>query len=393
MINPRMLALGEEPSAIRQLFAYGLSRAAEIGAENVYDYSIGNPSIPAPDAIRDKLIELANMDPVAVHGYTMAAGDFSVRQAVADNLRERFGIDAKPQQVYMTAGATAALDIAISALTNPGDEVIVNAPYFPEYKVMAETAGCTCVEVMMRASDFQLDIDALREAINDKTSIVIINSPNNPVGCVYTEQNIMDLAALMNEKQDEYGHPIYLISDEPYREIVYDLEVPFTANYYDNTIICYSWAKSLSLPGERIGYVYASDRIEGVEKVSAAIAGAGRALGFICAPATYQYIIKDCIGLPTDVEAYRENRKLLCDMLDELGYEYITPDGAFYLWVKALEDDAQAFSDQAKKHDLLIVASDSFGAKGWVRCSYCISPDTIKNSRGAWEALKADYQA
>lgn len=391
MINPRMLALGQEPSAIRKLYAHGLRRAARIGAENVFDYSIGNPSVPAPAGISDKIKELADADPVEVHAYSMSAGLYSTRKAVADNLKQRFGIPATPERIYMTAGATAALDITISALTNPGDEVIVNVPYFPEYRVMIETAKCTCVEVMMTAPEFQLDIDGLRAAINEKTSIIIINSPNNPVGCVYSEDNIKALAALMEEKQAEYGHPIYLLSDEPYREVVYDLDVPFTANYYQNTIVCYSWAKSLSLPGERIGYVYVSDRIDNADEVFAAVSGAGRALGFICAPVLFQQVIQDCIDLPTDVEAYRQNRQLLTDMLSELGFEFVNPDGAFYLWVKALEDDAQAFSDRAKTHELLLVPSDSFGMKGWVRCSYCISPETIKNSRAAWEALKQDY--
>ena len=391
MINPRMLALGQEPSAIRKLYAHGLRRAAEIGAENVFDYSIGNPSVPAPAGIADKIKELADADPVEVHAYSMSAGLYSTRKAVADNLKMRFGIPATPERIYMTAGATAALDITISALTNPGDEVIVNVPYFPEYRVMIETAQCTCVEVMMTAPEFQLDIDGLCAAINEKTSMIIINSPNNPVGCVYSEDNIKALAALMEEKQAEYGHPIYLLSDEPYREVVYDLDVPFAANYYQNTIVCYSWAKSLSLPGERIGYVYVSDRIDNADEVFAAVSGAGRALGFICAPVLFQQVIQDCIDLPTDVETYRQNRQLLTDMLSEIGFEFVNPDGAFYLWVKALEDDAQVFSDQAKTHELLLVPSDSFGMKGWVRCSYCISPETIKNSRAAWEALKQDY--
>ena len=386
-----MLALGKEPSAIRKLYAYGLQRAAEIGVDKVYDYSIGNPSVPAPASVGKKIAELAAADPVSVHGYTMSPGNYSTREAVAANLSKRFGIPAVAENIYMTAGATAALDITISALTNPGDEVIVNAPFFPEYRVMIETASCTCVEVMMTIPEFQLDIDALRTAINEKTAMIIINSPNNPVGCVYTEENITALAALLEEKEAEYGHPIYLLSDEPYREIVYDLDVPFAANYYKHTIVCYSWAKSLSLPGERIGYVFVSPHNEDADELFAAVSGAGRALGFICAPALFQQVIESCIDSPTDVEAYRENRKLLTDMLGELGYEFVNPDGAFYLWVKALEDDAEAFSEQAKKHDLLLVPSNSFGMTGWVRCSYCISPDTIKNSRQAWIDLKQDY--
>lgn len=392
MINERMLALGKEPSAIRKLYAYGLQRKAEVGEDSVYDLSIGNPSIPAPDAVRTRIHELADDDPVVIHGYTMSPGLREVRDRVARNLHERFGIDASGDQVYMTAGATAALDISISAITHPGDEVIVNAPYFPEYRVMIETAKCTCVEVMMTVPDFQMDIEALRQAINPKTAAILLNSPNNPVGCVYSEENVRALATLLEQKEAEYGHPIYIISDEPYREITYGKNVPFTANYYRDTIVCYSWAKSLSLPGERIGYVYVSDNIPNKADLSAAIAGAGRALGFICAPALFQRVILTCIDEPTNVEAYRENRKILTEGLSELGYQYVEPDGAFYLWVKALEDDAQAFSDQAKKHDLLIVPSDSFGMSGWVRCSYCVSPETIKGSMKAWKALKADYE-
>ena len=391
MINERMYQLGSQPNMIRKLYAYGLDRKAEVGEENVFDYSIGNPSIPAPDAVRTRIEELLEEPAEQLHAYTMSPGLQSARQAVADNLRERFGVEATFDKVYLTAGATAALYISVAAITHPGDEVIVNTPYFAEYKVMTESAGCTLVEVPMRSSDFQLDIDALRQAITEKTAAMVINSPNNPVGCIYTQENIEALASLLVEKEQEYGHPIYLISDEPYREITYGAEVPFTANFYDDTIVCYSWAKSLSLPGERIGYIYVSDNIPNAADVSAAVGGAGRALGFICAPVLFQRVIETCIGEPTNVDAYAENRKLLTSMLDEIGFEYIQPDGAFYLWVKALEDSSQAFCDAARSHDLLLVSSDCFGAPGWARASYCVSAECIKNSRKAWEALKADY--
>ncbi len=391
MINQRMLGLGKEPNPIRALYAYGLDRKAQIGEENVYDLSIGNPSVPAPDAVRARIEELLNEPAQILHGYTMSAGLNTVRKAVAENLHRRFGIQATPEQIYMTSGATSALYITVAAITNPGDEVIVNAPYFPEYKVMIESARCICVEVPMRQTDFQLDIDTLREAITSSTSAVVINSPNNPVGCVYTDQTIKDLAELLYEKQVQYGHPIYLISDEPYREIVYDLDVPFPANYYENTIVCYSWAKSLSLPGERIGYIYVSDNMEDAADVAAAVAGSGRALGYICAPVLFQRVIETCIDEPTNVAAYAENRKLLTEGLRDLGYTFIEPDGAFYLWVKALEDDAQAFSDRAKEYDLLIVPSDCFGIPGWVRASYCVSSDCIKGSLGSWKALMESY--
>ena len=392
MINERMLGLGKQPNPIRVQYAYGLQRKAEIGEENVFDLSIGNPSIPAPKAVRDRIAELLEEPAEQLHAYTMAAGLQSVRQVIADNLRKRFGIEATAGQVYLTAGATAALYISTAAITHPGDEVIVNAPYFTEYKVMIESAQCTCVEVPMRSTDFQLDVDALREAINAKTAAVVINSPNNPVGCVYTQENIEALAAMLEEKEAELGRPIYLISDEPYREITYGVDVPFTANFYRDTIVCYSWAKSLSLPGERIGYIYVSDRMDDAADVAAAVGGAGRALGFICAPVMFQRVIETCIDEPTNVQAYAENRELLTSIMDDLGYTYIQPDGAFYLWVKALEDDSQAFCDRAKAHDLLLVNSDCFGVPGWARAGYCVSSDTIRNSRKAWEALKADYE-
>ena len=394
MLNERALQLGKEPSAIRQLYAYGLQRKAVVGDENVYDLSIGNPSIPAPQAVQDRIAHLVATEPPEVlHGYTMAAGLGSVRQVIADNLRERFGIAATADNLYLTAGATAALYISIAAITVPGEEVVLNSPFFPEYRVMIESARCTAVEVPMREADFQLDIEALAQAIGPKTAAVVVNSPNNPVGCVYTQENIEALAALMTAKEEEYGHTIYLISDEPYREITYGADVPFTANFYRDTIVCYSWAKSLSLPGERIGYVSVSDNMPDCAEVSAAVAGAGRALGYICAPVLFQRVIETCIGEPTNVEAYAHNRELLTRGLDELGYTYIQPDGAFYLWVKALEPDAQAFSDRAKSFDLLIVPSDSFGIGGWVRASYCVSAQCIEGSLAAWKKLKESYEA
>lgn len=393
MINDAYVALGKEPSAIRKLYAYGLERKAVVGPERVYDLSIGNPSVPAPQAVADCLHDLASASPIEVHGYTMAQGLTSARQAIADNLNRRFGIEAAAENFYLTAGATAALTISIAAISNPGDEFVVNAPHFPEYKVMIESARCTYVPVMMRPNDFQMDIDALARAITPRTAGVIMNSPNNPVGCIYSEENVRALADLLEERQRAYAHPIYLISDEPYREISYGKEVPFTANYYNNTIVCYSWAKSLSLPGERIGYVFVPNRADDAAEVMSAVAGAGRALGYICAPALFQRVIEACVDEPTNVEAYRENRRLLTAGLGALGYEFVEPDGAFYLWVRALEDDAQAFSDKARAHDLLVVPSDSFGCPGWVRCSYCVSPETISGSMHAWKALKEEYAA
>lgn len=392
MVNERMYKLGSEPSAIRELFAYGMARKAEIGDENVFDFSIGNPSVPAPDAVKQAVLDLMEEPPTELHGYTPASGDPRVRTTVADHIRRCYGVDATPGNVYLTAGAAAGLAISIAAISRPGDDVIVISPYFPEYKVFIESAGCTCVEVPAHVPDFQLDIEALDAAIGRKTSAVIINSPNNPVGAVYSRDNLEALAALLERKEAELGRKLYVISDEPYREITYGAEVPYVPCVYPRTIVCYSYSKSLSLPGERIGYLYVSDLMDDASEVSAAVAGAGRALGFICAPALFQRVIERCIDEPSDVEAYAANRTLLTEGLGALGYEFVEPQGAFYLWVRALEPDAQAFSDRAKAHELLLVPSDSFGVSGWVRVSYCIPRETIERSMPAFKQLMEEYR-
>ena len=395
MINERMYGLGNEPSSIRELAAYGTARKAQIGAENVFDYSLGNPSVPAPVAVASSAMNLlANTPAVELHGYSASAGLADVRATIADSIQRRFGVPATAGNVYMTAGAAGSLIISISAVTQPGDEVIVISPYFPEYKVWIETARCTCVEVPAHVPDFQLDIDALDAAIGPKTSIVIINSPNNPTGAVYSRENLEAFAALLARKEAELGRPLFVISDEPYREIVYaGIEVPYVPTIWPRTIVCYSYSKSLSLPGERIGYVYVSDLMEDAKDVFSAVAGAGRALGYVCAPVLFQRVIAACVDEPSDVVAYEENRRLLTEGLSALGYEYVEPQGAFYLWVRALEDDAQAFSDRAKAHELLIVPSDSFGVGGWIRLSYCIARETIVNSMPAFAALAEEYRA
>lgn len=392
MINERMFGLGDEPSAIRELFAYGMARKAEIGAENVFDFSIGNPSVPAPAKVKEVMLDLLEEDPVTLHGYSPASGDPTVKQTIANYLRDTYGVPADPHQLYLTAGAAAGIAISLSAITDPGDEVIVITPFFPEYKVWIDTCRCTCVEVPAQVPSFQLDVPAIEAAITSKTSAIIINSPNNPVGAVYTRENLEELAAMLLRKEAELGRKLYLISDEPYRAITYGKEVPYVPCLYARTIVCYSYSKSLSLPGERIGYIYVSDLMDDAFEVSTAVAGAGRALGYICAPVLLQRVIAACIDLPSDVEAYATNRKLLTDGLSALGYEYVEPDGAFYLWVRALEDDAQAFSDRAKKHELLLVPSDSFGVGGWVRISYCVARETIERSMPAFAALMEEYK-
>ena len=391
-LNERMYALGAEPSAIRELFAYGLERKAQIGADKVFDFSIGNPSVPAPAAIRQAIADLLETNPVELHGYTPASGNYSTRKAVADNIAHRFGVPATPENVYMTAGAAASLAIAFQAVSEPGEEIITIAPFFPEYRTFVESAQCSLVPVLAREEDFQIDVSAVEAAITEKTRAVLINTPNNPTGAVYSRQNLEELAALLSRKEKELGRKLYLISDEPYREISYGKEIPYVPTLYPRTIVCYSWSKSFSLPGERIGYVYVSDYADNAQEISTAVAGAGRALGYVCAPALFQRVIERCIDEPSDVEAYRQNRELLSQGLKKLGYEYVEPDGAFYLWVKALDPDAEAFCEVAKEYELLLVPSNSFGCEGWMRLSYCVAKETIVNALPAFAALKARYK-
>ena len=389
MLNTTMQSLGAAPSAIRTLFAYGAERKKVIGADKVFDYSIGNPSVPAPEEVGSALVEFGQADPVAIHAYTQAAGDPDIRQRIADSLNRQHGTSYDASNLYLTCGAAAAISISLKAIIEPGDEIIVISPYFPEYRVWIETHGARIVEVPARLDNFEIDLPALEAAITAHTKAVIIN----PVGVVYSLENLQGLASVLTRKSEQNGRPIFLIADEPYRELVYGgREVPWVPSIYDNTIVCYSWSKCLSLPGERIGYVLVPPTATEHVALTQAVSGAGRALGFICAPALFQRIIERCVDLPADIATYERNRQILCDILDEFGYTYIEPQGAFYLWVKALEDDAQAFSDKAKEHELLLVPSDSFGVGGWVRLGYCIAEETIRNSREAFGALKRDYE-
>ncbi len=392
MINQQMYDLGAEPNKIRELFAYGEARKREIGAENVYDYSIGNPSVPAPQQVLDAFDELLADDPVVVHEYTQSPGDINVRTKVAEHITAAFGLPAKASHVYMTSGASSAIAITLCAISNPGDEVIVISPFFPEYRTWTHTAGCMLVEVPALEPSFQPDIEAIEQAITERTSALIINSPNNPVGSVYSEAVLRELSEVLARKEEELGRRIMLIADEPYREIAYGADIPYVPNIYTDTIVCYSYSKSLSLPGERIGYIYVSDLMDNPAEVSTAVAGAGRALGYVCAPVLLQHVVETCIAEPSDVAAYAANRKILTDGLSAMGYEYVEPEGAFYLWVKALEPDAQAFSDRAKEFELLLVPSDSFGVPGWVRLSYCIARETIEHSMPAFQALMDSYK-
>ncbi|MBP3893988.1 MAG: pyridoxal phosphate-dependent aminotransferase [Atopobiaceae bacterium] len=390
-INEKSYAYGAAKSSIREIAAYGAARKAQVGAENVYDFSLGNPSIPAPDAVRASIARSIELPPTQLHGYTPAAGLPSAREAVAKSLNRRFGTNYGPGDLYLTCGAAASLSISFHALVNPGDEVIVIAPYFPEYRVWIETSGATCVEVMADAATFQIDTEAVAAAITPHTKAVVINSPNNPVGSIYSAANLQALADVLHEHEDQLGTQIYLIADEPYREIAFGYEVPWVPAIYDRTIVCYSYSKSLSLPGERIGWVLVPDTNPDHDRLVLSVAGAGRKLGFVCAPALFQRVIMDCVDEPSDVEAYARNRVALTEGLGKLGYEYIEPQGAFYLWVKALEPDAEAFFEKCKALDLLPVPSDSFGCPGWIRIGYCVSYETIVNSMPAWAKLKEQY--
>ena len=393
--NEKMYELGSKRSAIRELFEYGKQRAAIVGAENVYDFSLGNPTVPAPDCVDETIRQLTEeLDCIKLHGYTSAQGDVETRAAIAEFLNRTHGTHFHKDNFYITMGAAASLSLAFRALTTRAeDEMIAIAPYFPEYKVFVEAAGATFKVVPADTVAFQIDFEALEAMLNENTKGVIINSPNNPSGAVYSAATIERLAALLEKKEKEYGHPIFIICDEPYREIAYDgVEVPFVTKYYNNTLVCYSYSKSLSLPGERIGYILVPDEAYESKALYAAVAGAGRALGYVCAPSMMQKVITRCQGETGDVELYKKNRDLLYDGLTKIGYECFKPQGAFYMFVKALEEDADAFCERAKAEDLLIVAATGFGCPGYVRISYCVDADMIVRSFGAFERLYQSYQ-
>ena len=392
-MNRRMYGLGSKRSVIREIFEFGKQRAAEVGAENVYDFSLGNPSVAPPQAVEDAIEELLRgKDMTALHGYTSAPGDLATREAIAGHIRENFGVPADAAHIYMTCGAAASLTISLSAICNAGDEVITFAPYFTEYKVFAETAGASLIALPSDPDTFQIDFSALEGAISPKTAAVLVNSPNNPSGVVYGRETVEKLAALLAEKSAEYGHTIYLISDEPYRELVYGgVEVPYLPAYYKDTLVCYSYSKSLSLPGERIGYIFVSPQAKDAGELYLAVCGAGRALGYVCAPSLFQKVIARCQGMTSDVSVYEKNRNSLLSALTSYGFKCVRPDGAFYLFVRSPEPDANAFCERAKAYDLLLVPGDDFGCKGYVRIAYCVSPAMIARSLPAFEKLAKSY--
>ena len=390
-----MLALGQAPSVIRETFEYGNRRAAEIGRENVFDFSLGNPSVPAPETVHGSIRRLMDeTDSVRLHGYTSAVGAEPTRRAIAEDLNKRFDAGLSAGDIYMTCGAAASLTVTLHAILCPGDVCMTFAPFFPEYRVFAEAAGAEFRIVPADTDKFQMNLSAFAEMIDGKTKAVIINTPNNPTGVVYTEENLTALCDILRAKEKEFGHPIYLIADEPYRELVYDADtkVPYLTNLYDDTFVCYSYSKSLSLPGERIGYIVVSPKMQDSRLLYAAVCGAGRALGFVCAPSLMQLVVAENLGKTADLSVYRKNRDLLYNALTDAGYHCIYPDGAFYLWVQALEPDANAFCQKARAHELLLVPSDSFGCTGYVRIAYCVSTEMIERSLPAFKALAEAYK-
>ena len=393
MISEKMVTLGTKKSVIREIFEYSKKRAAEIGSENVFDFSIGNPNVPAPASVHETIKELLDSkDDYYLFGYTSAQGDADTRAAVAADLNKRFGTAFHADNFYMTCGAAASLRIVLGALTVPGDEYIVFTPYFPEYRVFIESAGAAMIETPADSSTFQIDFDRLSAAVTAHTKGVFVNSPNNPSGVVYTEENIQKLAAFLETKSAEYGHPIYLIVDEPYRELVYgDVEVPYLTKYYDNTIVGYSYSKSLSLPGERIGYLVIPDEADGSEELITAAAIANRTIGCVNAPSLMQKVIAKCVDAEVDVAAYDKNRLALYNGLKECGFECIKPQGAFYLFVKSPVADEKAFCEAGKKYNILMVPGSSFACPGYVRLAYCVSYDTIINSLPEFKKLAEEF--
>ena len=393
MINSKMQQLGAKRSVIRELFEYGKKRKSEIGEENVYDFSLGNPSVPAPKVVNESIIKLlGEQNSLSLHGYTSAQGDAGVRAAIAKNINDTYGEEITADCLYMTVGAAAALTSTLNALVMPGEEVIVLAPYFPEYKVFIEKCGGVVVEVLCD-ENLQPDVDAIEAAINEKTAAIIINSPNNPTGAVYTEEKITALCNMLIKCEKKLGHPIYLISDEPYRELVYDgLNVPYLTKYYDDTIISYSFSKSLSIPGERIGYALVCPRCTDFTAVYQAICGAARALGYVCAPSLLQKLLPECLGVTSDISIYDRNRRLLLEKLSSFGFDMVKPDGAFYLFIKSPSKDANEFCERAKKYEILIVPSDDFGCPGYARLAYCVTTEQIKRALPAFESLANSYK-
>ena len=394
MINQKMYELGTKKSTIRTIFEFGRKRAAEVGEENIFDFSLGNPNVPTPDFVKQAAIDILNtMEPSAVHGYTIAPGNQAVRKALAKSVNERFGTDFTGKNFFLTAGAAAAITISFKALAQADDEFITFAPFFPEYKAFVESVGAKLLVVPAKVDDWQIDFTAFEKMITNHTKAVIVNSPNNPSGAVYSKETISRLAQILRTKEQEFNHPIFIIADEPYREIAFEgYTVPYIPNYYDNTLVCYSYSKSFSLPGERIGYIVVPNRIVNFDKVYGAIAGAARVLTHVNAPSLWQLVIGRCAGQPSDISTYVKNGQLLYQGLMDAGFECVKPQGAFYLFPKCLEEDDYAFCERAKKYDLLLVPGTDFGCPGYFRAAYCIKTDTMVRSLPLFKKLADEYK-
>ena len=395
MVSEEMYVLGTKKSTIRTIFEFGQKRAAEVGAENVFDFSLGNPNVPVPDFIRDAAVDIfMHGDPTEVHGYTIAPGKPAVREVLAADLKRRFGMEVTGKNLFMTAGAAASVTITFKALTEPGDEFVTFAPFFPEYRVFVEACGGKLVVVPAKTDDFQIDLTALERALTPQTKAVIVNSPNNPSGAVYSETTIRHLADLLRAKEQEYGHPIFIVADEPYREIVYDgASVPCIPLFYDNTIVCYSYSKSFSLPGERIGYIVVPNTAADFARIYGAIAGAARVLTHVNAPSLWQLVVARCAGKAADLSTYAKNAALLYDGLTALGFSCVRPQGAFYLFPQALEPDDAAFCRRAQEYDLLLVPGRDFGCPGYFRAAYCVRTKMIEKSLPRFEELAKSYKS
>ncbi len=391
--NEKSYALGSKRSIIREIFEYSKVRAQEIGAENVFDFSLGNPSVEPPKEVTETIKELLSTEnSTLLHGYTSAQGDFNVRKTISDKINRDFSLSLTANDIYMTCGAAASLSICLKAIINQGDECVVLAPFFTEYRVFVENAGGKLIISMPEEKTFQINILDFESKITEKTKAVIINSPNNPSGVVYSKQTIEKVCEVLEKKQKEFGKVIYLIADEPYRELVYDnVEVPYLMNYYKNSLVCYSYSKSLSLPGERIGYIAVNPELKDSKNVYLAVCGAGRSLGYVCAPSLFQQVVAKCVNAKVNIKAYKENRDILYDNLVKFGFECVKPDGAFYLFVKSPDKDAFSFYEKAKKFEILVVPCDDFGVKGYVRIAYCVDKKRIENSLDSFNKLAKEY--
>ena len=392
MINEAYKAMLGGKSVIRELSEYATARGAEIGYENVFDYSLGNPSVPCPQDYTDAVIDMyKTAEPVALHGYSPSLGIPSVRKAIAESLNRRFDMGYTADYIFPTTGAAGALAHALRVVTKPGDEVITFAPYFPEYQPYVNGTGAHLTVVPADTENFQINFDAFEKALNPGTAAVLINTPNNPSGAVYSAETLTRLAEVLNAKQTEYGHDIFLIADEPYREIVFDGgDQPYPSKFYDNTLSCYSYSKSLSLPGERIGYVAANPRCEDAEYIVPMCGQISRGTGHNCPASLIQLAVAECLDETSDLGVYETNMELIYAELKKLGFTVVKPSGTFYIFPKALEEDANAFCKKAMKYDLALVPGDSFGCPGYFRMAYCIDTEKVRRSFAALEKFVAE---